>query len=57
MRRIVSVGVFYILGGGYIACGKQGSSLAACLFLSLTVFVRDQKVPKLVVSILQIVIL
>ena len=43
MRRSVSVGVFYILGGGYIAYGKQGSSLAACLFLALIAFVRESK--------------
>ena len=43
MRRLVSVGVFYILGGGYIAYGKQGSYLAACLFLALIAFVRETK--------------
>ena len=28
MRRLVSVGAFYILGGGYIAYGKEGKCIA-----------------------------
>ena len=28
MRRLVSVGVFDILGGGHIACGKEGKCIA-----------------------------
>ena len=47
MRRLVSVRVFYILGGGYIAYGKEGKmysfSLATCLFLALIASVRETK--------------
>ena len=47
MRRLVSVRVFYILGGGYIAYGKEGEmycfSLATCLFLALIACVRETK--------------
>ena len=45
MRRLVSVRVFYVLGVGYIALGKEGKmyslSLATCLFLAFIACVRE----------------
>ena len=43
MCRLVSVRVFDLLGGGYIANGKEWNCVAACLFLALIVSVRDTK--------------
>ena len=43
MRRLVSVGVFYTLGGGYITYGKQSFSSVACLFLTLIASVSETK--------------
>ena len=47
MHRLVSVCVFYILGGGYIAQGKEGKkyifSLVTYLILALIACVRETK--------------
>ena len=47
MRRLVTVRVFYMLGGGYIAKGKElkmySFYLATCLLLALIACVRETK--------------